>query len=242
MREWADAVALHGDLKRAYEILEQHQGFWAECLRGRTRLLQLRLEESRKHLEHAAELEDETATPVQVLLHRCYLREQALLDGSHRANISFPDYPPRTKEIATALRFHKVLEAFEWIHEGFSTEGLEILEHLIENHADDSRENLGIWHLGAATACANLGVARTRDVHLEIAELHAACLETSFSRARLAARLYGMHTMLGRGAPASSWRRFLEAQECPLETKEALLRRADLLVGQAQKQGHLVFA
>jgi tetratricopeptide (TPR) repeat protein len=235
--------------------LEGVKGFYAEALRGKIRSLQLRFEEAWHHFERAENemtKEEETiATLVQQLTCDIWCFENAIAEARVESDEGFPfepwmpelperiqkDYP----EIMYTLVLRQYAEGLLRLHFGHYLKAAEYFEKLIVETTDKVPwAQLPLYYLGLGASRYNLGEKEEGRRNLENAGLEIHVHGELLAQVRLSGALCGMYEFLGEEEEAQGWRLFLERLPCPEATKEAFLKRGEMIVTRSREAGGLL--
>jgi hypothetical protein len=250
---WVDEFFEKADFEHSFARLEACCHFQGDVMRGRIRSLQLRLGEAREYFERA--LKGALSAPknipntIRKLVLHAYWFENALLQAPLTERMTLPrfemsDFSPEVlkeyPEIRFAVHYRRCAEGLLQLHLGEWESSSAIFRELIEANRDAVEGVLAGYHVGLGASQYNLGQMADAQRSMEIAGLFITLGGSTLSRASMAATLYGFYRCAGQDAEVAAWHSFLLGLPCPQATKDAFLKRAELLVERWQTGAKLV--
>lgn len=252
---WHEEFSQRADFDRAYQALVGVKGFYAESLRGKIRSLQLRFEEAWDHFERASiqrrKTKDSIATLVQQFTLHIWCFENAVAEarlepaeGSELPDLWVPELPERIvkdyPEVMLTLVLRQYAEGLLRLHVGEYIEAAKLFEKLIRNASKAPGAQLPLYYLGLGASRFNLGEEEEARRNLENAGLTSQAQEGTLGQARVSGALWGMYNFMEEKEEANDWKVFLEKLPCPEATKEAFLKRGEMIVTRSQEAGGLL--
>jgi hypothetical protein len=250
-KEWSEEFHERGDLERAFYILRESRGYYADGLRGWIRSLQLRTDAAWRYLRRSHERSGEiplsllgAARSFGVIL---FSVETALLDGDMNLAEAPKEEPLPDRfdevlaaypEARAAMRVQKVLEGIRRLRVGEHDKAAEVFEDLVEEDREVFLDDLPQDHLLLSASRLNGGNDATKE--LQDAQRTTEECPCMIARARAAANLAGILSYLGQANNAERWRGFLRGLGCPEATRSVFLKRADVVLNRSRIEKRVV--
>ena len=246
---WYDEFFERADLEGSFDLLHGNDHFYAEAMRGRIRSLQVRLKDAWTHFDKATALA--AGAPVTIpnlvrqFLLNLYLFDNALLQEplDREAKIpvaKIPELPPKVStefpEVAHVIELRLSAEGYLRLHVGEYEIARKVFKKLVSSYARGPDATLSVYYCGLAAAERNLGLEDLAERTLENAALAVQAGGSTLNRVRASSVLYAFRTWLDELEEAEGWRQFLLRLECPEDTKEAFLRRSNILIERCSQE------
>ena len=240
---WLKEFFNKADMAASYAALSGCTHFHTESLRGLIRSIELRPREAREHFQQALKLSQEAPKTVPNLMRQvllgCFRFEHRLLEGPLKKEedvpkLEFPAFSPEVvkeyPEIKVAERLRLTTEGLVQLHLGGWRESCGIFEEILEKNRHEREEILAPHYLNLAVSQYNLGEHQSALRNIENSGFCAQVGGSTLNRVRIAGNLWAIYKCIEERDAAAGWRAFLEQLDCPEATKDAFLRRNEILV------------
>ena len=241
------------DLEASYHALRSCTHFHAETMRGRIRSLQVRPEAARKHFVKSLRLSEEVRETIPNLVRKLVLHlfwfENRLLQGpldgiTDVPQLDLPQVPEplmsQFPEVKYVLNLRRFAEGILRLHLGEFELSASIFSDLIEMNPGEPEDSIASYYLGLAAAQENLGLRPLARRNMENAGFAIQLGGAVLNRAQFAGKLYAFYTCMGDEEGARDWKFFVERLDCPAATKQACLKRGDILIERWSRESKLL--